>query len=142
MTQLLLSEQERTYLISVLKELDPSAPKEKRAAIRRKINIELATRRLSSDAPQLPQKITLVNISRNGLAFLTDSPLTIDEKFVVPLEFTDENANRDGGWLVLCQVKNIRRVQSGHFRVGGKFIDRINDPNSTARIPKGWLSRK
>ena len=140
MSQLLLSEQEKSYLISVLKELDPSAPTEKRTGIRRKVHLELSTRRLGKDAPQLPQNITLVNISKQGLAFTTDSTLSIGEHFVVPLEFTGENATREGGWLVLGQVKNVRQLPSGLQKVGAKFIAHIDDPTQTARIPKSWLT--
>ena len=63
--------------------------------------------------------------------------LATGDKFVLPLRF-DEG----GGWLVLCEVRNCRRLASGHFKIGGHFIERIEDAAGNLWMAKsGGLSR-
>jgi hypothetical protein len=135
MSEVLLSEEETHQLIAVLRDLDPAAPKEKRAGARRKVLLHIWIRRLAKGRSRNLQKVVLVDVSRKGLALLTTMPLEVDDKIVAPLQFGE-----GGGWLVLCEVRNCRKLASGHLKVGAQFIDRIEDENGTTRIPGDWLA--
>ena len=69
-----------------------------------------------------------------GVGLLTKVVHVKADKFVMPLRF-DEG----GGWLVLCEVRNSKSLATGHYKVGARFIDRIEDPWGDAKIPGDWL---
>ena len=129
----ILSEQERHELVGVLRELDPTAPRENRNVIRRKTLMSVWMQRLGRNDSRALAKIMLVNVSLNGVGLLSKTPCLKGEKFVLPLRF-DEG----GGWLVLCEVRNCRKLASGYFKIGGRFIDRMEDDKGVAKIPEDW----
>jgi hypothetical protein len=131
----LLSTQERHQLVSVLRQLDPHAPAEQRRTPRRKALVNLWIRRISQKTTTAVARLVLVNVSQNGVGFLAKSEFAAGEKFVMPLRF-DEG----GGWLVLCEVRNAKALRDGHYKVGAKFLERIEDPSGDARIPGDWLA--
>ncbi|HUO09964.1 MAG TPA: PilZ domain-containing protein [Phycisphaerae bacterium] len=136
MAEVLLSEEERHQLVAVLRELDPAAPREKRAGPRRKVLLSIWIRHLAKGKSRSLQKGLLVDVSRKGLALLLDGPMSIGDKVVAPLEFGE-----GGGWLALCEVRNCRReARATRWKVGVQFIDRIEDVDGKARIPGDWLA--
>lgn len=130
-----LTVQERHELVAVLRQLDPQAPAEQRLAPRRKALVKLWIRRIGKGRSGLPAKLVLVNVSTMGVGMVARTPLAKGDKFVMPLRF-DEG----GGWLVLCEVRNCKTLANGHYKVGGLFIDRIEDPSGDAKTPGDWLA--
>jgi hypothetical protein len=129
-----LSLEERHQLVSVLRQLDPQSPAEQRRSPRRKALVNLWIRRINKHRSRALARLVLVNVSQTGVGFLAKSPFEAGEKFVMPLRF-DEG----GGWLVLCEVRNLKGLANGHYKVGAKFLERIEDPSGDARIPGDWL---
>jgi hypothetical protein len=129
-----LNSKERFELVSVLREMDPTAPREHRRSPRRKTLISLWMQRLGRNNARAITKVMLVNVSEVGVGFLGKAACVAGEKFVLPLPF-----NEGGGWLVLCEVRNCRKLASGHFKMGAKFLDRIEDKSGDAKIPGDWL---
>jgi len=127
---------ERQELVTVLRELDPTAPKERRGSVRRKTLLNLWMQRIGENEGGTISKVVLVNVSVSGVGILTKMPFLRGEKFAIPLPFAE-----GGGWLVLCEVRNCQRLMSGHYKVGGRFIDRIEDDNGDAKIPGNWLKK-
>lgn len=130
-----LTTQERYELVSVLQQLDPQAPAEQRRMPRRKALVNLWIRRIGKGRSGLLTKLVLVNVSATGVGILAKTPFEKGDKFVMPLRF-DEG----GGWLVLCEVRNCKTLANGHYKVGGLFIDRIEDPSGDAKTPGDWLA--
>jgi hypothetical protein len=130
-----LSAQERHQLVAVLRQLDPSSPVEQRRAPRRKALVNLWIRRIGKSRSRALARLVLINVSQSGVGILAKSPFERGEKFVMPLRF-DEG----GGWLVLCEVRNSKALANGHYKVGAKFLERIEDPSGDARIPGDWLA--
>jgi hypothetical protein len=135
MSTQILSAEERHALVAVLQELDPSAPREQRQAIRRKVLVESEVRILVKGAGKSTQKLAITNVSKNGAAIVRSEPLAVGDKFSLHLEFGE-----GGGWRVLCEVRNCRRLANGFFKIGGRFVDRIEDPSGTAQLPGDWLA--
>ncbi|HVX86154.1 MAG TPA: PilZ domain-containing protein [Phycisphaerae bacterium] len=134
--QVQLTTNERQQLLAVLREMDPAAlaaPTEKRHKPRRKVAQKLWLRRIAQDEQFPIQQATLVNTSQTGVGLLCPQRLPQGERFVIPLRFVE-----GGGWLVLCEVRNCRRLSESHFKVGAKFIDKIEDHSGTARPPGDW----
>jgi len=129
----LLSAQERHELVCVLRQLDPQSPPEKRRSPRRKALVSLWIRRLIKGQPRSLLKLVLINVSENGVGTLAKTAFAVGDKFVMPLRF-DEG----GGWLVLCEVRNAKALPNGHYKVGAKFLDRVDDPCGDAKIPADW----
>jgi hypothetical protein len=129
-----LSLEERHQLVSVLRQLDPQSPAEQRRSPRRKALVNLWIRRINKHRSRALARLVLVNVSQTGVGFLAKSAFEAGEKFVMPLRF-DEG----GGWLVLCEVRNLKGLANGHYKVGAKFLERIEDPSGDARIPGDWL---
>src|SRR5690242_18139043 len=111
MMEATLTPQERHELLRVLRQLDPSAPPEKRRTVRRKTLINIKIQRIGDGSST--DRMLLVNASVRGAGFLAKTRLSIGETFQMHLRF-DEG----GGWLVLCEVRNCRKLQSGHYKVG------------------------
>jgi hypothetical protein len=132
--QVQLSASERRQLLSVLRELDPAAPAEKRHKPRRKVAQNLWLRRIARDEKFPLQKATLINTSPSGAGLLCAGPLRVGERFVIPLRFAE-----GGGWLVLCESRNCRRLSDSHFKVGARFIDKVEDESGSTRPPADWL---
>ena len=138
MSEAILSEEEKHQLVAVLRELDPAAPKEKRTGVRRKVAMYIWIRRLIKGKSRTLIKALLVDVSRKGLALRVETPMATGDKVVAPLEFGE-----GGGWLVLCEVRNCRRVAGaggGEWKVGLQFVDRIEDVDGNSRIPADWLA--
>jgi hypothetical protein len=131
----LLTDRERHELVAVLRQLDPQAPAEQRRTPRRKALVSLWIRRIGKGQSKAPAKQVLVNVSEQGVGMLGKAAFANGDKFVMPLRF-DEG----GGWLVLCEVRNSKALPNGHYKVGCKFIDRIEDPQGDAKIPGDWLA--
>lgn len=133
--QVTLSDEERHQLLAVLREMDPAAPKEKRAGPRRKVLLSLWIRRIANKRAAALQKAVLVDVSRKGIAILLPEKMTVGDKVVVPLKFGDGS-----GWLTLCDVRNCRQVTGvPRWKIGLQFIDRIEDTEGKAKIPGDWL---
>jgi hypothetical protein len=123
---------ERTQLMAVLRELDTAAPREKRREPRRKVIVELWIQPLGKPRPAR-QKAFLVNVSKRGLALVTQRGLAVESRFVVTLRFED-----GGGWLVLCEVRNCSSADD-EFKVGATLLDRIDDPKGNSKPPMDWI---
>jgi hypothetical protein len=130
-----LSIEERHQLVSVLRQLDPQSPSEQRRSPRRKALVNLWIRRIGKSRSKALARLVLVNVSQTGVGFLSKAGFESGEKFVMPLRF-DEG----GGWLVLCEIRNLKALPNGHYKVGAKFLERIEDPSGDARIPGDWLA--
>jgi PilZ domain len=135
MSPQLLTADERHALVAVLQELDPSAPREQRQNLRHKVLVQTEVRVLVKGGTRSPQKLAITNVSKNGAAILREQPLEIGDKFSLRLEFGE-----GGGWQVLCEVRNCRKLASGVYKIGGRFVDRIEDPRNTGKIPGDWLA--
>lgn len=131
--QVQLTTSERQQLLAVLRDMDPAVPAEKRRRPRRKVSQSLWLRRIARDEKFPIQRATLVNSSPAGVGLLCAHVLPEGERFVIPLRFLE-----GGGWLVLCEVRNCRRLSDAHFKVGAKFIDKIEDEVGNARPPADW----
>jgi hypothetical protein len=130
-----LSTSERHQLLSVLRDLDPAGVAENRQKPRRKVALSLWLRRIVKGGKFPVIKATLINTSPAGAGLLCPQPVAIGERFVIPLRFAE-----GGGWLVLCEARNCRSISDTHYKVGARFIDRIDDPSGTSRVPGDWLS--
>jgi hypothetical protein len=109
----------------------------KRGSDRRKVALPLWLRRMpgaGSDRTQL-FRIMAVDISKKGVGCLSRRRLEMGESFVLPLRFAE-----GGGELVLCRVRFLRQLESGHFRIGAEFVATTPDPTGRSRIPREWLS--
>ncbi|HVS70559.1 MAG TPA: hypothetical protein VHQ47_04820 [Phycisphaerae bacterium] len=134
--QVQLTTNERQQLLAVLREMDPATsatPQEKRRKPRRKVAQKLWLRRIARDEKFPIQRATLVNTSQSGVGLLCSQQVPEGERFVIPLRFVE-----GGGWLVLCEVRNCRRLSESHFKVGARFIDKIEDDAGDARPPADW----
>jgi hypothetical protein len=74
----------------------------------------------------------LINVAAGGIGLEVPNALPKGQRFTVHLRFQE-----GGGWLVLCEVRNCRPVAKA-FRIGAEFLNRIEDPEGTARIPRNW----
>ena len=128
-----LTTQERHQLVTVLRELDHTALQERRRHQRRKTLINLWLQRLNPNAKPKFAEIVLINVSPIGVGLLSKIPCQIREKLVLPLPFIE-----GGGWLVLCEVRNCRKVPNGRFKIGCRFLDKIEDATGSAEIPHHW----
>jgi len=135
MSEVLLTAEERHQLVAVLRELDPGSPREHRSGVRRKVLMNLWIRRLVKGKSRMLQKVVLLDVSKKGLAMLSPTAFGHGDKLVVPLEFGE-----GGGWLVLCEVRNCRKLPNGRYKIGAQFIDRIEDTDGKSRIPGDWLA--
>jgi hypothetical protein len=126
-----LTAQERHQLLAVLRELDTGAPAEKRRQPRRKVQLNIGIQTAGKGACGLISA-TLINVATGGIGLEVSNALPKGQRFAVHLRFRE-----GGGWLALCEVRNCRPVAKG-FRVGAEFLNRIEDPNGTARIPRNW----
>ena len=131
MEEISLTTEERHQLLSVLRELDPKAPEESRRGPRRRVQLNLTIRPLGERAARMPA--LLVNVATQGVGLQLERPLKQGQKFLLNLRFAE-----GGGWLVLCEVRNIRSLRLA-YKVGAKFLDRIDDPDGTAKAPLDWL---
>ena len=127
-----LTLEEKHQLLSVLRELDPKAPAEQRRALRRKVHVEVPIRTLGQNPAVL--KSTIVNTSASGAAFVVNAPLPKKAKLLLPLRFCE-----GGGWLMLCEVRNCVPYPKRHWRIGARFLDHMDDPQGTAKVPLDWL---
>lgn len=132
MDNLTLSAAERHRLLSVLQELDHDAPPEKRTNLRRKVRVQENIRIVEEN--NAPSTSIIVNVSANGAAIVLSRPLPKKAKFILPLRFRD-----GGGWLVLCEVRNCVAQPRREWKIGARFVDRIEDPRGTAKPPMDWL---
>jgi len=128
-----LTTHERHQLVTVLRELDRTAVKERRRHLRRKTLIHLWMQRINRGARQRFTEIVLVNVSAIGVGLLSPVACPKGERFVLPLPFVE-----GGGWLVLCEVRNCQRLANGLFKIGGRFVDKIEDEDGDAKVPERW----
>jgi hypothetical protein len=75
----------------------------------------------------------LVNVAAQGVGLQVETPLKVGQKFLLQLRFME-----GGGWLVLCETRNCSPLRMA-FKVGAKFLDRIDDPDGTSKPPMDWL---
>jgi hypothetical protein len=127
-----LTAQERHQLMAVLRELDAQAPTEKRRQPRRKVQLNVGIQTAGKGACGL-MSAKLVNVAAGGIGLETPNALRKGHRFTMHLRFQE-----GGGWLVLCEVRNCRPV-AGAFRVGAELLNRTEDPDGTARIPRTWV---
>ena len=136
-----LTQEERRKLIAVLRDLDVNGPPERRRTPRRKVLVNLWIRKVKA-AGTLREKTadvdmftgTIVNVSQKGVGLLVTRELAVGDRFVVPLRF-----NEGGGWLVLCDVRNVTRTATGRYKIGAQFTERMEDPDGNAKVPLDWL---
>jgi hypothetical protein len=128
-----LTADERHQLLSVLRELDHDAPPEQRANLRRKVHLSLEIRPLPVRQSNI-LSANLLNVSTQGVALKVEKSFAKGAKFLLPLKFSE-----GGGWLVLCEVRNSTRLPKGLWKVGARFIDRIDDPKGNSKPPMDWL---
>jgi len=127
-----LTAEERHQLLAVLRELDRKAPTELRRSPRRKVQLNLWIRPLGDKRlGRLPA--ILVNVAARGVGLHVDRPMKPGQKFLLNLRFVE-----GGGWLVLCEVRNCLPLRVA-YKVGAKFLDRIDDPEGTSKPPMDWL---
>src|SRR5579862_6819795 len=134
MEQVVLTPKERQQLLAVLQELDRDVPPEKRREIRRKIRLKQWIQPIAKGKKSTLLAARLVNISRHGVGLLLTHSLPLKQKFLVPLRFRE-----GGGWLVLCEVQNCASLEDGTYKIGGRFIDKIDDPKGNAKPPLDWM---
>ena len=137
MTQTTLSHNEVQQVLDVLRDLAAEQkPTNHRRALRRKVALPLWLRRIPGCGSERSQlfRIMAVDISNKGIGCLSRRKLELGETFVLPLRFSE-----GGGQLVLCRVRFLRELASGHFRVGAEFAATTPDPTGRARIPEEWL---
>ena len=135
MEEVALTRQERDQLMAVLRELDGGAPVEQRRAPRRRVFIHIAVRSVSAEERKLTLlRGTVCNIAQTGVGIRLRKPLAEGSKFMLPLRFRE-----GGGWLVLCEVRNCEKIGEREYRVGGRFVDRIDDPTGESQPPMDWL---
>lgn len=134
-----LSSKERQQLMGVLRELDGTAT-ERRRDKRRPVTVKLYVRRVKAASQQkTPDEIGLfsaivVDVAAHGVGLQLRHSLDSGDKIVLPLRFRE-----GGGWLVLCQVRSCTAAGGGNFRVGAKFLERLDDPEGIAKVPVDWL---
>jgi len=135
-----LNQQERQQLLDVLRDLDASKSAERRRDKRRDVVVNLVVRKVkSSNVKKSAEPVsifpgTVVNIATRGVGIKLAQLLEPGDKIVLPLRFRE-----GGGWLVLCQVRSCSKLADGNFRVGAKFVERLEDPEGIAKIPVDWL---
>jgi len=119
---------------NVLRDLDPTAIQEKRRFPRQKTALELYVRKLAPGARHALFKVLMVNTSKRGVGILAPRVMNLGERFVLPLRFDD-----GGGWLVLCSVRNRRKLAGGHWKIGAEFLAWVEDESGKTRIPAEWF---
>ena len=134
MEEIVLTTRERQQLLAVLSELHGKGPVEKRLHERRKVLLPIWIRPVVRGEKPGLIKATLMNVAARGVGLLLKQPLKKGHKFLISLRFRE-----GGGWLVLCEVRNCSRNAAGAFKVGGRFVDRIDDPRGDAKPPLDWL---
>jgi len=89
----------------------------------------------------IPINSIIVNVSVQGVGIILSKALAKSAKFILPLRFSE-----GGGWLVLCEVRNcvsvlqvIPNQYQRQWKVGARFLERIDDPKATAMPPLDWL---
>ena len=132
MPEMTLTAQERHQLLAVLRELDPSAPPEKRRMQRRKVFLNQWIRKVGSEGGGM--EALVVNVSARGLGLICQGSMAVGERFLIALKL--EGAS----WLVLCQARNVRKLAIRGWRVGAVFLDRVENPTAKTRIPGDWLN--
>jgi hypothetical protein len=133
MEQTALNPEEHKKLLSVLRELDTRTPAEKRRHNRRNTLLDLWIQPINEGGKRSVLKATLVNVAARGVGVDLKQPLPIGHKFLLRLRFRE-----GGGWLVLCEVRNCRRHDEGLYRLGGQFLDRVDDPYGDVKPPFDW----
>ena len=133
MEDISLTSQERHQLMSVLREMDDHAPAESRKGARHKVELKTSIRvigqRKTSRVPA-----TLMNVAPEGAGLTTSTEIEEGKRFLLNLRFRE-----GGGWLVLCEVRNCARLEDGKFKIGGRFVEKIEDPKGDGKPPLDWL---
>jgi hypothetical protein len=127
-----LTAEERHKLLTVLRDMDPKSPQEKRKHVRRKVQLETSIRLVQKRPGVL--NVVLVDVSARGVALVMPRQLEAGDRFMLPLRFRE-----GGGWLALCEIRNVTGMSRGRAKVGAKIIDRIDDPAGNSRPPLDWL---
>jgi len=134
MDNMTLSAKERHQLLSVLREMDSAAPREKRQTPRRSVVLRVRIRVISALGKTTAHWALLRDVSARGIGLTLPFALSKGARLVAPLKFRE-----GGGWLVLCEVRNCEEWEVGQFTVGARFIDKIDDPDGSAKPPLDWL---
>jgi len=135
-----LNQQERQQLLDVLRDMDATKSTERRRDKRRDVVVNLVVRKVKSGNVRKaaePVSVfpgTVVNVAARGVGLKLAQALDTGDKIVLPLRFRE-----GGGWLVLCQVRTCSRQSDGSFRIGAKFVERLEDPEGIAKVPVDWL---
>ena len=131
MEEVSLTTEERHQLMSALRDLDPKAPREQRRAPRRRVQLNLSISPLGKQATEM--QAVLVNVSAQGVGLQVEQSLKVGQKFLLRLRFVE-----GGGWMVLCQTRNVRALRLG-FKIGAAFLDHIDDPTGKSKPPMDWM---
>ena len=134
MDDLSLSVKEKHQLLSVLRELDSAAPAEKRQLPRKPVVLRIRIRVIASPRKTTSHWAVVRDVAPRGIGLTLPFSLPKGSRLVAPLNFRE-----GGGWLVLCEVRNCSEWDNGQFVVGARFVDKIDDPDGTAKPPMDWL---
>jgi len=102
MDNMTLSAKERHQLLSVLREMDSAAPREKRQTPRRSVVLRVRIRVISALGKTTAHWALLRDVSARGIGLTLPFALSKGARLVAPLKFRE-----GGGWLVLCEVRNL-----------------------------------
>jgi hypothetical protein len=134
-----LNAHERKQLLDVLREMDGQGT-ERRRDKRRPVAINVYVRKVKSapgkkDTAEVGlYQALVINVAVRGVGLTLRQPLDPGDKIVIPLRFRE-----GGGWLVLCQVRSCATAEGGTYRIGTKFLERLEDPEGIAKVPVDWL---
>lgn len=139
MSTVTLSPAQQEQLMSVLRDLQSDGAQCKRRHPRRRVRQAMWLKRPAISHRPTPQifSISATDVSTSGIGFYCKRQLETDEQVIVPLQFRE-----GGGMLVLCKVRHCRPTEGGHFHVGARFLETVDDPDGAARIPRPWLQGK
>lgn len=110
-----------------------------RRSYRRRLNAAVQFTRHGA-ARSVPQKCTLVDLSRDGVGVLMDAVIAPGDRFVVYLPRVGDDDSREVVAL-LCTARSSRLKSGGKFRTGAEFTDPSEQVAEFARSADGLTSR-
>ena len=128
-----LTDDEKTQLLSVLSELDPDAPPDRRTHSRHNASGDICLYTIAAQKIKRLQA-SLINVSANGLGFSAFKELKKDSKVIIRVRFIE-----GGGSLILAVIRNCRSLNNGLFQVGVQFSEKVEDPRGDTMPPMDWV---